>query len=350
MKTKLIQAMSRLIAILLIVILTSCEEDKLESVSRVTVSQGTYVGIIHLDWPPVSDAGHYNIERMGPDGQWIGAGTVNQPPFDDYGFGLPDNKLVEGNRYVYRIISGSDDLEDSPYSDISDEGWIYQFQPIDFKAIRQDDGKVLLSWTDTNQTLINQSNLESCRYRIQRRYENETSFTDIKTTDVTTNVANSYLDNSVSQDKKAFYKIEGFYTYRYKNMDYGMYTNTYSKKYDEVKESGGITQVDYNITQLGDFPNANDGYGFVLLKNINNTIYAATIPKPVFGSPIIYELNGTSWQNISSSYPSGLQQNFDKISIGGDGTNLWVGGVSDSAYIYSYQSGWSDNLAKNNLG
>lgn len=79
-------------------------------------------------------------------------------------------------------------------------------------------------------------------------------------------------------------------------------------------------------------------------------MYAATIAKPALGNPIIFKLNGSSWQNISSGYPANLQKNFEKISICGDGTDLWVGGVSDSVYVYAYNSGWSGNLAPKNFG
>lgn len=160
----------------------------------------------------------------------------------------------------------------------------------------------------------------------------------------------SYTDASVANDKQAFYKIQGRYSYEFKNMDYGNLNEHWIKDYTEVQESGGTVQVNYTITQLGDIQRANDGYGFLELRNINNEIYAATIAKQVYGNPIIYKLSGTSWQNISSTYPDDLLKNYDKISICGDGTNVWIGGISDSAYVYAFNSGWSGNLAEKNFG
>ena len=45
-----------------------------------------------------------------------------------------------------------------------------------------------------------------------------------------------------------------------------------------------------------------------------------------------------------------LKNNFENVSICGNGSKIYVGGVSDSAYVYSYESDWSENLAKPNLG
>lgn len=336
--------------VLLIIFITSCEEE-LNTVNEINVSQGTYVGVVHVNWEPVPEAAYYNIERKGPDGEWIGAGTVTNPPFDDYGYGLPDNKLVEGVKYRYRISSGSGDIEDSPYSEPSEEGWIYELQAIEMQAIRNNEGSIIVSWIDTNQNQLNKTNLLSCRYIIKRRYDGETEFTDLHTTDYISTPQNmSYTDANVANDKKAFYTIEGWYNYEYKNLDHGNFSGHWIKDYSEVQESGGTVQVNYTITQLGDIQRANDGYGFVRLKNINGEMFAATIPKPVYGPPIIFKLNGTTWQNLSNNYPDGLQKNFEKVSICGDGTNVWVGGIADSAYVYAFNSSWSGNLAAKNFG
>jgi len=342
-----------LTTVLSLIFVMSCEQDEqLDTVINISVSRGTYIGVIHVNWDPVPDAQYYNIERKGPDGDWIGAGTVAGPPFDDYGFGLPDNKLVEGTRYTYRISSGSSSDSDSPYSDPSEEGWLYEIKPIQLTVTRENDGTVTLSWSDTNQLVINMNtNVHEISYKIKRRYENETEYTDIHTIDNVETVQNmSYIDNSVAKDKKAYYQIQGIYRYEYKNMDYGVFYADWIKDYNEIEESGGSIQVNYNVLQLSSLPASASGYGFVRLKNINNVIYAATIPKPALGNPVIYKLNGTSWQNISSAYPNNLLKNYESVSICGDGTNLWVGGISDSAYVYSYNSGWNGNLAKDNLG
>lgn len=332
--------------------LNSCAEDeKLNPVNSISVSQGTYIGVVHITWPPVTDAGYYNIQRMGPDGTWMGAGTVTEPPFDDYGFGLPDNKLVEGARYIYRISSASADVGDSPYSDPSGEGWIYECQAIELQATRQNDGTVSLVWNDPNLSQAIKSNVVTYYYKIMRRYEGETSYQDIHTTNPASTIQNfNYTDGTVANDKKAFYKIQGWYNFEFKNMDWGLTSEYFMEEYPETEESGGASQSNYTITQLNSFPRLNNGCEYVFLKNIENEMYAATLAKPVLGNPIIYKLSGSTWQNISTGYPAGLLRNFKGISICGDGTSLWTAGVADSAYIYAYNSGWSSNLAPNNLG
>ena len=229
---------------LLIILATACEEDKtLATVKVIDVSQGTYIGVVHITWEPVSGASNYNIERKGNNGEWISAGSVNEPPFDDYGFGLSDNKLVKGEKYVYRISSASDDSEDSPFSDPSGKGWIYELQPIELEAIRQEDNSIIVSWTDPVQTQINQINLLYCKYIVKRRYEGETSFTDLYTTsNISTVQSLNYTDENVSADKKAYYKIQGWYQYSYKNMDYGMGVEFWIEDFLEVMENESSTQ------------------------------------------------------------------------------------------------------------
>ena len=336
-----------------LIFITSCDEEdeQLSTVNEISASQGTYIGVVHINWDPVTGASHYNIERKGPDGVWTSAGSVAEPPFDDYGLGLSDNKLTEGTRYTYRITSCSDDADDSEYSDQSGEGWIYEPQTIELQATRQENESIVVSWNDPNLSQISQSNLLACKYIVSRRYEDETSFGDLYTTGDISSVQDlSYTDESVASGTNAYYQIRAWYYYSYKNMDYGTYNEYWIKTYDEVQESGGTVPVNYTVTQLGSIPRVSNGCGFVMLKNINDVIYAATIAHPATGKPLIYKLDGTSWQNISTGYPYGLQQNFSRISICGDATTLWAGGVSDSAYVYSYNSGWSANLAAGNLG
>ncbi|HKK43803.1 MAG TPA: hypothetical protein VJ963_15410, partial [Bacteroidales bacterium] len=342
--------LSVLIIGLVCLLINSCKEKPLSTVSNITVSQGTYIGIVHVTWDPIPGAQYYNIERQGSDGQWMSAGTVAESPFDDYGFGLPDNKLQEGVKYSYRIVSGSSDKDDSGYANATTQGWIYEIKPITLTATREDNGYVTLTWSDPNQDLLS-VNLVGFSYKIKRKYEDQTEFTDIFTTDNMGTVQDiTYTDNTVANDKKATYSVEGVYDYGYKNMDYGDFVEYWYNQFAGVEETGGSLKVNYTVTDINPLPDATDGYGYVSLKSINSVLYAATIPHPAFGAPAIYKLNGNSWQNISSSYPAGLQGNFNKISICGDGTTLWVAGVSDSAYVYSFNGTWSSNLASKNLG
>ncbi len=336
-------------------ILNSCKKD-LDPIAQIGVSQGTYMGIVHLSWDPVENAEYYNIERQGPDGEWRAAGTVTNSPFDDYGFNLGDNKLVEGVKYNYRVISASRDIGDSDPAYAQNQGWIYEMKPIDLTVSRNEDASITLHWTDSNQNVYDTyGNSVQYYYVIERAYEDDMDFNQIHTTDHGGG-DQTYIDEDVATDKTAIYRITGRYEYQYKNMDDDYVTGINIKTYAEVSESGGGGggggggESQYDVENLNDLPQSGDGYGYVYLKNINDDMYLVTIPNPAFGSPVVYKLNGTSWQNISNDYPAGLQQNYDKVSICGNGTTLWVAGVSDSAYIYRFDGDWSTNLASLNLG
>lgn len=339
-------------------ILTSCEDEQLESVNNITVSQGTYFGVVHLNWTPVVDAQRYNIQRMGPDAQWLDAGTVNEPPFDDYGFNLPDNKLVPGVRYQYRMTSGADDIDDSDFSPVSSEGWSYELKPIEIQAQKNDNGNVTITWTDPNAEQLQKYNLNNITYKLVRGFEGQGDMYDLQLAEVSISGANeqdklTYTESDPSTGYTENYFVEATYTYTYKNMDWGTTNDFCRSATDRVTatSSGGGTEITYNTTFLNDIPRANSGCGWLELKNINNSIYASIITNPSVGKPVVYKLSGTAWTNISSAYPEGLQKNYEKISIAGDGANIWVAGISDSAYIYSLNnSAWSGNLASKNMG
>ncbi len=344
-----------LLIVAIFAILTSCEK-QLEPVNDITVSQGTYFGVVHLNWTPVADAHHYHIHRMGPDGQWLDAGSINDPPFDDYGFNLPDNKLAPGVRYQYRISSESNDIKNSDYSPVSGEGWSYEIKPIEIQAQKNDNGSVTISWTDPNAEQLQKYNLYQCSYKLVRGYEGQGERYDSKLTDITISSADetdkfTYTRSNPYDNENYF--VEATYSYTYKNYDSGTMEESckYTTERVTATSSGDGTEITYNTTSLNDIPRANSGCGWLELKNINNTIYASIITNPSVGKPVVYKLNGTSWSNISNAYPEGLQKNFERISIAGDGSNVWVAGISDSAYVYSLNNSvWSGNLASNNLG
>ncbi len=359
MKTKsfrfLIKTIAAINVLTISLLFSSCEEKDLMPIADIGVSQGTYIQIIHLSWDPVEGAQYYNIERQGPDGEWRAAGTVTTSPFDDYGFNLPQNKLVEGVEYNYRIVSASSDLDDSEPAYAQREGWTHIMEPLNITIVREKQpqgytyDKIHLTWTDPNAIFDVYGNAVRPYYVISRKYSDEVDFTVIKSrTDIG---ATSFTDEYVDKTKKATYKLEGKYEYQYKNMDNDYTMGFYSKTYDEIEEEGSITpESNYNIENLGDLPASADGYGFLKLKNIDSKMYLAAIPKPTLGSPAVYKLNGTAWQNISDSYPDGLLNNFETVSICGDGTTLWAAGVSDSAYVYAFNGSWSNNIAVKNMG
>jgi len=92
---------------LFLLILSSCEKKPLDPASAMNVSQGTYIGVIHVSWDPVPGAQYYNIERQGSDGQWkavSGDYTDNISPAD-----------IESNNGIYYVYGDGTDLTPNYY-------------------------------------------------------------------------------------------------------------------------------------------------------------------------------------------------------------------------------------------
>lgn len=335
---------------LISILLFSCEEDQLSTVGSLSVSQGTYVGLVKITWDPAPNAQHYNLERMNADGNWAVCGSTQTIFFYDYGLNAPGDQLQEGVKYKYRVVSGSSDISDSDpiYSD--GKGWIHEMDTLNINITKDDNNRNIVTWQDLNMQEYN-LNIRSCYYVVKRKYEDEDNFSKLGTSDnygYPNDAEISYTDYYYDQNRKASYQIIGYYQLT-TDEDQGNY---YFHHTFPEKEEGGNEgpEVAYNITNLGAISGANNAYGFVALKNISSVMYAATITNPAIGKPAVYKLNGSSWDNISNSYPSGLLNNFENINIAGDGTKLWVAGVSDSAYVYEYNNGWSSNLMASNMG
>jgi len=336
-------------SILLATFFTSCEDKSLDDPSSVSVSQGTYMGIVHLNWDPVPDAQYYNIERQGPDGNWLGAGTVSTPPFDDHGLTLPDNRITFGTHYSYRISSASSSYDDSPFREVAGEGWTYVLQPISL-TVSNENGEIKLSWTDTN---ANVQNVQELWYQIQQKATNSDTYLTIHTTDHLNKgeSENTYsFTSNLESDLTASYKIYATYNYTFKNMDQEGAGGQCHNESNEEAVSGGSGTSSYTWNSLGDFGTSTNGISFVRTKVYDNTLYTAILDNPEIGSPVLYKLNGSSLNDISASYPADLQNNFGNIDFTVKSGTEYIAGISDSTYIYSYNGEWSNNLVSNNFG
>jgi len=336
----------------LVFVLFACDkEETLDAPSNITASQGTYMGVVHLNWAAVPNA-HYNIERKGTDGNWLDAGYISTPPpFDDYGFNLSDNKIDFGTHYSYRIKSVSSDYDDSQFTNVSNEGWAYVLQPININ-ITNENGEIKLSWSDTNAFV---QNIQYLWYEIQEKYLDSDSYHTIHSTDHL-NKGNrsqtySFASNSES-DLTAWYRVKASYSYKYKNMD----TETnglceLESNEQTISEGGnGNETSSYQWNSLGSFGSCNNGISFAKTKNYNNVLYTVILDNPSSGNPILYQSDGSSFNNISASYPVALQNSFSDVDFTVMSDTKYMAGVSDSAYVYSYNGTWSSNLASNNFG
>jgi len=331
---------------LLSFIMFSCEkEETLDVPLGIKVSQGTHMGVVHIEWPAVPNA-HYNIERLSPGGNWLDAGYVSEPPFDDYGFNLPDNKIEPGTHYTYRIKSVSSDYDDSGFSETTTEGWSYVLKPIELKAT--DNG---LSWFDPN-TLV--TNFLSLRYKITEIPGNDPHYETLAYQSDNRTTEDGHFSCDMGLRPESYYRIDVTYQYRYKNMDdiyaEGSCKNTVTISSDDISDDiGGFTSP-YNWTDLGSLGNTNNGISFVKTKVYDHTFYTAILDNPSQGKPVLYKLNGSSFNNISNSYPDGLENNFGSIDFAVRSDTKYMSGISDSAYVFSYNGSWSSNLAADNFG
>jgi hypothetical protein len=336
---------------ILVFLFSSCKEEQLDMPGNFIVSQGSYLGVVHFSWDPVAGAQNYNIERQDPEtSEWKDAATTSGTAVDDYGFNLPDNKIVPGKHYKYRISAGSSDKDDSGYINSSQEGWTYVLQPVIVTASFETNGDVTVSWTESN--LLNQlKNFTSAEYTIFRKNASVQNFVSAGTTQGDT----SFTDNSPGDDPQ--YKVEAKYHYSYQNMDYGTYEDMASLESEISIATGnsGPGTVAYTPTELSNI-SSTEGISFAEIKSYNDTQYLGIIKDADAagkGSPVIYKLNGTSWQAVGGTYPEDImnETSLGVMNFAVDDSHTYLAGLSfDSLYIYSWNgSSWSDNMALNNM-
>lgn len=329
---------------------SSCKEEQLDIPGNFIVSQGSYLGVVHFSWDPVANAQHYNIDRQDPEtDEWINAATSSGTEVDDYGFNLPDNKIVVGKHYKYRITAGSSDIDDSGYINSNQEGWTYVPQLVIVTASFETNGDVTVSWTESN--LLNQlQNFTSAEYTIFRKNVSVQNFVSAGTTQGDT----SFTDTSPGDDPQ--YKVEAKYHYTFQNMDWGSDNGVAILESGiSIATGGGPGTISYMPTDLS-IISSTEGISFAELKTYNSIQYMGAIKDADAagnGIPAIYQLNGTSWQTIGGTYPENImnETSLGVMNFAVDDSHTYLAGLSyDSLYVYSWDgSTWSDNMAQNNM-
>ncbi len=345
--------------------LSSCDtEEKLGPPASLYATQGTYLGVVHLTWEAVPNAERYNIERLDPvSGQWQDAVTVTESPGDDYGFNLPDNKIVPGTKYKYRIAALSNNADDSGYIEYSGEGWAYELKdPVLKYAVYQQDGYVRVSILEPND-LKSLGNWNWVRYDVYRKKETDYDFKKVGDTNNLPGVEDSvfFIDHD-NPSPNAQYKVTATYECQFKNMDWGIEHETFFKNTNivDVKKEGGSGEIDYDRLDLGTVvPSAGEkAIVSAEIKDQNGEIYVGVIKDATnssgYGMPEILKLNGNSWQKIGGTYPSDIM---GSTSLGHTGLALssntvWLAGLDqDSIYVYGFNgSSWSGNISAKNMG
>ncbi len=371
MKTIFKKCTGFLLLLSFFLIFTSCKKEKLGVPTSFFASQGTYLGVVHLKWNTVPNAQYYNIDRQDPDTrEWINAATTSNTEVDDYGFNLPDNKLVPGKHYSYRISAASSDISDGDYAFAPEEGWSYVPGQPAVTPEWQSDGSVLVAWRDTVAPDIfngKVKNIKTVKYEVYRKKKEEPDLDYQKIyTSGSINVSDgvtpgdfdnlNYTDDSPGENP--VYMVKAIYIFSYLNMDYGeMIRSADVSSNGFVPENGsGVAPADYSRLPLAALPSSSSGsIASMIMKKYNGEPWVGVIEEATvdYGVPAVYRFNGLAWEKKGDSYPPDIMNSTSlyQMDLVMTSQGLWMAGLDhDSLYVYFYNgSSWSDNRAARNL-
>ena len=343
--------------------LISCKEETITLPADFTASQGTYLGVVHIAYSEDIE-GEAIVYRFNEDNaQWDEISWTWSNRWDDTGWSLPNNSLIPGKEYRYKMRLHSDG---PGYSEYSNEitGYSFKANPVEITSTnRQTEGgrlSISINWTNPND-LLEIKNLQKIYYDIYRTEEGDINdFRIIKTMEETVlntkdiNYHWSYTDTDswLESSKSYTYKIVTRYHYDFvdSNGDYRDYIE-YAVDGEPVDDNGSdIPVVDYTTTDLGQILAASSGTVMdIEEKIVDNTLYLGAITDAaLYGKPALYRLNGSSWQNVWSTVPD---VEFDQINFAISNTGFYLAGIKDSLSLFLWDgSSWSDNLTPDNLG
>ncbi len=341
----------------------SCKKENIAVPDDFTASQGTYIGVVHIAYGNID--GQAIVYRFNEDNaQWEELAWTWSQQWDDVGWLLP-NGIIPGKEYRYKMRLHSDD---AGFSDYSNEitGYAFKGTGSEITSInRENNGDkvdITINWRDTNDLSV-LKNLQDIYYDIYRTEDgNFSGYNIIKSVYSSFNDGNpqyewSYEDLWLDPSKNYTYKIVTRYMYAYID------ANGESREYIEYIAEGnsvdangngngddGNPIVEYTTTGLGQVLSASSGaVKDIEEKVIDNTLYLGAITDAaLYGTPALYRLNGSSWQNVWNSVPN---VEFDKINFAISNSDSYLAGIRDSLSVFSWDgSSWSENLTPGNLG
>ncbi|MEE4197891.1 MAG: hypothetical protein V2I54_09610 [Bacteroidales bacterium] len=362
--------MKKLIALIIIIAtitLISCEEDP-DTPADFIASQGTYIGVVHLAYGELD--GQALVYRFNEDNaEWQEISWTWSSNFDDNGVHLPDHYIVPGKEYRYkmRVYEESQGDEFSGYTN-EITGYAYKGEPTEITSIsRENSGdkvNITINWTNPND-LSEIKNLQYIEYWVYRAEDGNLSDYDyvVKREQMVTSPSDiqyewSYNDNSLDPAKTYSYKIETRYRYNYttsngdyRDNEYYVIDGTTVEEDDSGNDENPV--VNYTTTDLGQVLAATSGNTVFDPKDkvVNGTLYVEAISGSAAagGTPSLYKLNGTSWQEVWTC--SDLNQTMSSqfgVSSSGDSYLL---GSDASTTVYKWDGSWTDiGLPENHDG
>jgi len=357
--------MKKLIALITIIAtftFISCEEDP-DTPANFIASQGTYIGVVHLAYGELD--GQAFVYRFNEDNaNWDEIVSWNwSSNFEDDGWQLPDDRIIPGKEYRYKMRVYEESQGDE-YSGYTNEitGYAFKGDPAEITAINretnsgnEDKVDITISWTNPND-LSEIKNLDYIKYEIWRAENgNLSNYTYINQqqqwipdpSDI--QYEWSFTDNYNDPEKTYSYKIKTVYQYHYTRAD-GDYRENQYYEVDgttvEEDDSGNDDnpEVSYTTTDLGQLIAAASGNTVFDPKDkvVNGTLYVEAISGSAAagGTPSLYKLNGTSWQEVWTC--SDLNQTMSSqfgVSSSGDSYLL---GSDASTTVYKWDGSWTD--------
>jgi len=347
------------IALIATIGLISCEEDP-DTPANFAVSKGTYIGVVHVAYGDID--GQALVYRFNEDNaNWVEISWTWTEQWDDDGWLLPDNKIIPGKKYRYkmRVYEESQGDEYSGYtSEIT--GYAFKGEPAEIISInRENNGDrvdITISCTNPND-LSNIKNLDYIEYWVYRAEDGDLSnyrYVGEKVQMVTSpsdiQYEWSYTDAYLEPAKTYSYKIETRYHYHYTSVNgdyrdnqYYVIDGTTAVEDDVVNDDNPV--INYTTADLGQVLAASSGNEVFDPKDkvVNGTLYIEAISgsSATGGIPSLYKLNGTSWEEVwtCSDLNQTMSSSFGVSSSG----NSYVLGSSESGKVYEWDgTNWTD--------
>ena len=339
----------------------SCEEDELPKPTTFIASDGTYIGVVHLAYEAVPGAENYIVYRLNNEtAEWVEIYWGDQTSWDDIGSKLPNDKIIPGQEYQYKLRTHANDGGHGPYSDI-ETGYAFDPEEVTITEITRDyeESENTIIWTDPNDYDPIQ-NLVSIDYYIY--YATEDNLENFNSAGTTSNLSYEHHIYSGEVDKVFYYKIVTNYTYSITNNNWSTYEAYLELESDITKEGSGSSNDDpdiisYSKTDLGTVVTSGEAIQFTEFKQTGSNIYLGVLEDvgvTGYGTPAVYMLSGSSWTGTGGTLPSDITSStsIGNMGIAVSSSKTYLAALDlDSIYIHeSDGSTWSDNLAIGNMG
>ena len=361
-------------AVLFAGLFQSCE--KPSPITSFTASQGNCIGAVRLAVEEVAIKENYSYERKNPQtNQWEQIYWGYENVFDDTGFGLPNDKLLPGQEYQYRVRTHTNK---GGYGDYSEVVTGYMFSPnphirkIEYKEIEGRPDTYEMEYRIVYKLPIDLQNIRGSVLEVYRAesYDMNLNCKQILVIHPDNDNRDSIIAGTQSvydfdRNKEYFYRIEVLYEYWFNGIrgnDYLEYTVGYYEYKSGVFEGGSYSggdpgdepgTIDYTATSYGEINSSSSGGKNKVIHCIDgSTVYIGYLDgysvAAATGKPALMKNSGSSWTNAGGTMPAELLADNGIIEFDFDvssGTIYLAALSSNKIYVYKNDGSWSENLA-----